>query len=702
MTQVRPATGSDVAEAALVAPVRRPRVAGIAIGAVAVAAVLAAIHVTQGTAAVDATDVWALIGGRGTDDAAAVVLASRLPRLLAGVLVGVALGVAGAALQSISRNTLASPDTLGVNAGAYLAVVTVTAFGLSLPVLPAGGVAFLGGLATAAVVLMLSSGDDSDRTRLVLAGSAIALALTSLSTLLLLLYSQETIGLYAWASGSLGQLGLDAVTQMAPVVALGVGGLLLLARRLDIMSLGDDTATVLGVPVGRTRLLGVLLAVLLSAAAVTVAGPVAFIGLCAPALVRLVGARVPGLLRHRVLVPMAALAGIVLVLGADVVLRIVLGGQGGVEVPTGLVTSLVGAAFLVALASRFRDSGPTRRPPAARSQRLRSRGAFILVTAVVLTALLGVTIAGILLGDAALLLGDVLNWASGRTGPIVGFVLDTRIPRVLAALLAGAALAVAGAVIQAVCRNPLAEPGILGVTGGAGIGGVLVITMAPLASAWVLTGAAGLGALIASAVVFGLALRGGLSSDRLVLIGVGVSAGAFAVISFVIVATDPFNAAKALTWLSGSTYGRTLAQIVPVAVALLAAVPLLARARHELDLLALDDDTPRVLGIDLDRTRLLLLVVSVLITATAVAAVGVIGFVGLVAPHAARALVGARHSRVLPVAILLGALLVSVGDTVGRTVIAPAQLPAGLLTALIGAPYFVWLLWRSRHRLSLQ
>jgi iron complex transport system permease protein len=182
---------------------------------------------------------------------------------------------------------------------------------------------------------------------------------------------------------------------------------------------------------------------------------------------------------------------------------------------------------------------------------------------------------------------------------------------------------------------------------------------------------------------------------RLVLVGVGVAAAASALITVVIVLTDPWSIVKALTWLSGSTYGRTVPLVVPVATVLLVSVPLLWRAHRTLDLLAVDDDTPRVVGVRLERPPLLL-GLACLLTATAVSAVGVIAFVGLVAPHAARALVGARHTRVLPVATLLGALLVSVADTLGRTVIAPGQLPAGLLAALVGTPYFVWLLWRSR------
>jgi ABC-type Fe3+-siderophore transport system permease subunit len=223
-----------------------------------------------------------------------------------------------------------------------------------------------------------------------------------------------------------------------------------------------------------------------------------------------------------------------------------------------------------------------------------------------------------------------------------------------------------------------------------------MITLVPTVGVWALTGSAALGALLTSALVFGLAARGGLATDRLVLVGVGVSYGSMALITLVIVFTDPWNEAKALTWLAGSTYGRTFPQVIPVAVVLLLALAGFVRARDELDLLALDDDTPQVLGIGLGRARLALLVAAALLTATAVSAIGLLAFVGLVAPHAARALVGARHARVLPVAALLGGLLVCLADVLGRTVIAPAQLPAGTLTALIGTPYFAWLLWRSR------
>ncbi|MFY1702752.1 iron ABC transporter permease [Micromonospora sp. WMMA1923] len=679
------------------APVGRPpatRIVAAFVLATAVLIVVAAVHLTQGTSSVGALDLLRLATG-GDDETARVLVASRLPRLLTGLAIGIALGFAGAALQSIARNPLASPDTLAVNAGAHLAIVGVAAFGITLPVLPAGGLALGGGLVAAALVMALAAGGQASTTRLILAGSAIALALNSLTMLLLLLFEQGTIGLFAWGNGSLVQSDLHALTQLAPVIAVAVGALLLLGHRLDILALGDDTATVLGLDVRRTRLLVTLLAVLLSAVAVTLTGPVGFVGLCAPVIVRLLAPVFPGVHRHRILLPLSGIAGVIIVLGSDVLLRAVMGGQAGVDIPTGVVTTLLGAAILIWLARRHRDAGPTRRPPGGHAAVRSARFHRLVVgcgVALVVTALA----VGMLLGDTWVLLGDIVNWVQGRTGPGYTFVLDQRWPRVAAAALAGVALAVAGTTVQAVCRNPLAEPGILGITAGAGVGAVALLTFLPAAGVWAVSGVAGIGAMLAFTLVYATAWRGGLSSDRLVLIGFGAWQGGMAVITFLIVAFDPYNTGKALTWLSGSTYGRTAGQVLPVAIALVVLTPAVLAARRELDLLALDDDTPRVLGVRLERTRLVALAAAALLTSTAVSAVGVIGFVGLVAPHAARALVGARHTRVLPVAALLGAVLVSLADTVGRTVIAPAQIPAGLVTAMIGTPYFVWLLWRSR------
>ncbi|AZM79432.1 iron ABC transporter permease [Streptomyces sp. KPB2] len=686
------ATEPTAATAATV-PTSRSGAAAVTAGIVLLVAVLAVVDITQGTAAVGPSEVFKALTGRADPDDASVVVASRLPRMTAGLLVGAVLGMAGAVLQAVSRNVLASPDTLAVNAGSYLALGVAGATGVSLPMLASSGVAFVGGLAAAAVVLGLS-GLGTGTVRLVLAGTALMLGLNSMTEGLLLLFPEQTEGLYAWNQGSIAQNGFDGVLRMLPIALAGLAGLMLTARRVDALALGDDAARGLGVPVRATRVTVVVLAALLSAAAVTLAGPIGFVGLCAPALVRPLARRFRGFTRSRGAMPAAALTGAALVLGSDVLLRALVAGERAVSVPTGVVTSLVGAVFLVAMALRVRDTAGAGAPDRLRTP---GRGVFLATVTVLVVVLVGLVIAAVLVGDTKLLLGDVVNWAQGRAGRAVSFVLDTRVPRVLAALGAGAALALAGTLVQAVTRNPLAEPNVLGVTGGGALGAVIFVTTVPAAGTWGVAGAAFAGSAVTAVLVFGLAARGGFRQNRLVLVGIGVASGTAALISLLIVLTDPFNATKALTWLSGSTYGRTMPDVVPVALALVVGIGVAVARRTELDLISLDEDTPRLLGLRLAPGRLGFLVMSVVLSATAVACAGTIGFVGLVAPHAARALVGRRHVRVVPVAVLLGAVLVCAADLVGRTVIAPAQLGAGLMTAVIGTPYFLYLLVRSRR-----
>ena len=654
-------------------------------------------HLTQGTSTVGAGDLLRWAVGEGTSDAGNILIGSRVPRLAAGIAVGFALGVAGALFQSLARNALASPDTLAVTGGAYLAITTVAAFGLAVPLWASGLTAFGGGIVAAALVLGLAGGAGTSTTRLVLAGSAVALALQAATSTLLILFAEETTSLFAWGSGSLSQLGLDAFQQAAPVVIGATGCALLLARRLDLLALGDDSAAVLGVGVRGTRAAGTVLAVLLTAASVTLAGPIGFVGLFAPVVVRLVGGIVPALNRHVVLIPAAGMTGALVVVLADALLRAFLGADQAISIPTGITTTIAGAIVMIVLARRGRDSGPAKAPPAARVG-LRSRRRFVVVLALSVVAAAGVTLLGLLGGDTWLRTGDIGLWLNDQGAPLVRFALDERAPRVAAAVLGGAALALAGSMVQATCRNPLAEPGILGITGGAGVGAVIVVTgsvtVAPSSTA-VLVGAI-IGALVSFFLVYGLAWRHGLDADRLLLIGIATWYGAASLTTYLLVRSNPWDTPRIYTWLSGTTYGRTFDQVLPVAVMLAMALPLAWLVRRELDLLALDEDTPRLVGVGLERVRLLVLLAAALLAATSVAAVGVVGFVGLVAPHMARALVGGRHARSLPVAVLIGAVLLGAADLIGRTVIAPAQVPAGLVVALIGAPYFVYLLARSR------
>lgn len=707
---VRPAPSQQPAGAAAGAPPRGGAGGAllVVLGLLVTLVAAAGWHLTQGTSGIGFGDLVDLALGReATHGSSAstvdVLTGSRIPRLAAGIAVGFALGVSGALLQSLARNALASPDTLAVTGGAYFAVTVVAAFGLSVPLWASGLTAFVGGIGAAALVLAMAGGAGTSTTRLILAGSAVALALQAGTSTLLILFQEETTSLFAWGSGSLSQLGLDAFTQAAPVVVTATGCALLMARRLDLLAMGDDTASVLGVPVRSTRTIGTVLAVLLTAAAVTLAGPIGFVGLCAPVVARLLGRFVPAVLRHGVLLPTAGLLGALVVVLADALVRAAMGADEAMSVPTGVTTTIAGAVVMVLLARGSRDSGPSRQPPGA-SVVPRSRRRFVVVLATCAVLATAAVVVGLLAGHQWLYTGDIVPWLRGEGLPLVQFALDERAPRVAAAVLAGGALALSGTLVQATCRNPLAEPGILGITGGAGVGAVVVVTGlssgfgtgTAAASTTTVLLAATIGSLVAFALVYGLAWRGGLDSDRLVLVGIGVWYGSVSLSTLLLVRSNPWDTPRIYTWLSGSTYGRTWEQVVPVAVALVLAVPLVLVVRRELDLLAVDEDTPRLVGIRLERVRLLVLATSAVLTAMAVSAVGVVGFVGLVAPHIARALVGARAARVLPVAVLVGGLLLVVADTVGRTVISPAQVPAGLVVALIGAPYFIFLLARSR------
>ena len=657
-------------------------------------------HLTQGTSGIGVGDLVHYFAGKRQTSAGApvgeILTGSRLPRLLAGVAVGFALGSAGTLLQSVTHNALASPDTLAVTSGAYVTLTAVAAFGISVPLWASGAVAFAGGLVAAALVLLLAGrASGTSGTRLILAGSAMAMALDAVSGMLLILFKQNTIGLFAWGSGSLAQMNIDASLRAFPVMAVVLCVALALSRRLDVMNLGDDTASTLGVPIRTTRVTAVVCAVVLTATAVTLAGPISFVGLGAPVLARLIAGRARALRRHLLLIPAAGLLGALLILLADATLRAIQGANGAASIPTGVPTALLGSVVIVVLALRLRDTGELRQPPHVRVA-VRSRRGFLLVVSGAVVLLFVAVLVATLAGSIWLRTGDIGLWLRGAAPQLIGQALDDRVPRVTAAVLAGAALGLAGCVVQGAVRNPLAEPGVLGITAGAGLGAAAVVTSGMPGGRPVLVAVAVAAGLATFALITLLSWRGGFLPDRFVLIGIGCGYGISSVTTFLLLRADPYDTPQLFTWLSGTTYGREFPDVVPVAVALALALPVLIAMRGRLDLLAVDEDTPRIVGVRVERTRFAALAIAAVLAALSVVAVGVVGFVGLVAPHLARSLVGARHGRSIPVSMLLGGVLVCVADTLGRTVVAPAQVPAGLMIALVGGPYFIWVLRKSR------
>jgi iron complex transport system permease protein len=270
-------------------------------------------------------------------------------------------------------------------------------------------------------------------------------------------------------------------------------------------------------------------------------------------------------------------------------------------------------------------------------------------------------------------------------------------PRLLLALMVGLALGTAGAIAQAVMRNPLAEPGLLGINSGAGLAAMVLMVGMERTPDYLLPPAAFAGATAMAAAIYTLSWRHGTSSLRIILIGIGLAALGNAATSFLTAFGDVRLVQRAMIWLAGSVADASWSKVEAMfAWSLLPLIAVWMTAR-ELDTISFGDDSARSLGQRVNLVRGLMILMCTALSGAAVAFAGLVGFVGLIAPHMARRLVGNGHGRVIPAAALLGAVLVMTADFIGRTIIAPAQLPAGLLTALLGAPFFAWLMWERRH-----
>jgi len=283
--------------------------------------------------------------------------------------------------------------------------------------------------------------------------------------------------------------------------------------------------------------------------------------------------------------------------------------------------------------------------------------------------------------------------------PDHSFVIHVlRLPRTLVALMVGAAFAISGTIFQGLTRNPLAEPGIIGINAGASLAAVTAIVLFPSAPVYTLPLSAFAGALLMAVLIYTLAWNNGSSPILLILIGIGLSAIATAFTSLMITFGQISDVSNALVWLAGSVYGRTWEQVFSLLPWLIIFVPLaLALARH-LNALNLGDDVAKGLGSRVEWQRGMLVLVGVALAGAGVATAGTIGFVGLIAPHLGRQLVGTNHQGLIPTAALLGGIIVVLADLLGRTLFAPLELPCGVVTAAVGAPYFLYLLIRNRQK----
>lgn len=331
-------------------------------------------------------------------------------------------------------------------------------------------------------------------------------------------------------------------------------------------------------------------------------------------------------------------------------------------------------------------------PVSARLDR-RVPAIFLALCVVLLLAL----VLSVSYGDYKIAPLDVLRAVVGlkTSDPNHALVIRSfRLPRILLSLLIGAALAASGAIIQGITRNDLADPGLLGINSGAGALVVGYLTYAATPNPAWLPWLALVGALAASAVIYTLAWRGGSSSLRLVLIGVGLASLGGALISYFITKLTLEDAQQAYIWLTGSVYGSTWPEVRLMLVWLVLLLPVVFFMARQLNAFSMGDEVATSLGTRVELYRLVLIGLSAGLAAITVTVAGTIGFVGFVSPHIARRLVGPAHEGLLLCTVLVGGLLLVVADLASRWVIAPSQLPIGVTTAVIGAPYFAYLLYK--------
>ena len=650
----------------------------------ALAAAAAALLVASAWHALPPRDwLGAMLHPAAGDVAAILFQGATVPRAVTAFLCGGALALSGAVLQQVLGNPLAAPSTLGLSAGAELALVAATLWAPDVLGLAGRDAVAMAGALAAAAAVGLVAGRGLPPARTVLAGLAVGLFAGACGAALKLLDQEEVGALYLWGAGSLAGTDWDTVRALLPRLCFLAAVAASLARPLAALDFPEGQARGLGIAVGPMRAAAVGIAVLLAASVTAAVGVIGFVEVAAPALARAAGAR-----RFGPCALHASLIGGCLLVAVDAVTR-QLAEASGLALPTGAAAALLGAPLLLVLAGRLRE-GPLAGHDAAPPPAIR-----VGSTGIRLGLLAGGTLSALALAVAVGRTGA--DWSILGHGADPALALEYRLPRSLAALGAGGLLGGAGASLQRLTGNALVGPETLGLGSGAacGFAAALILSAAPGPATLLGAGTAG-GAAVLGVLALSSAWRG-FAPGRLLLTGVALGAGLQALLGAVLALGDA-RASQLLAWMAGSTYGTGpvgAAVALGLAAALCPAALLLGRA---LDLLALGPAVARGLGLPLGQARGLVALLAAVMTAAAVETVGPLTFVGLVGPQIALRLGFRRGSAHLAGSILAGALVMVLADLLGRTVAAPFEIPAGLVAAVIGIPIFLALLGGARQR----
>ncbi|MCV6546622.1 MAG: Fe(3+)-hydroxamate ABC transporter permease FhuB [Cohaesibacter sp.] len=611
-----------------------------------------------------------------------IALYATLPRMATALLSGAALSLSGCLLQIALKNNLASPTTLGVSAGAHLALVLASLFAPALIAYSRDLVAAIGGLTAAGLVFALVSKRNVSPVTLVLGGLVVSLYFGAAATVLTLLNDRYLASLFIWGAGSLSQqdwsIPLNLIWKLSILMALAA----LLVRPLAILGLGDEAAKSLGASPGNVRLWTVALAVGLAVIVTSSVGVIGFIGLAAPTLARLAGART--VISQLI---WSTLIGSALLFLTDNTIQYFAGSLASL-VPTGAVTALLGSPLLLLL---LRKNKSLQKPQAAIESVKRASYSRTAMGLIALLPPFLLLIASIVFGRTTTGAWDILT-----AMPASDLVFELRMPRVLSAAAAGSLLAIAGVILQRLSGNEMASPEVVGVSSGAMLGLAFAVFFIASDQLFALILCASVGAFAIMGLIVFMNRKSGFQAERMVLAGIAFSALLDALIG-ALSATGDLRSLMLLRWMSGSTYGASLSSTsVLIISACLLLVSVLALVRW-MEALELGAGPARSLGVPVNRARGILFLMAGLMTAAATLSVGPLSFIGLMAPHIARQLGFTRAKGQILISASAGASLMILADWIGRYGYFPYEIPSGLISALVGTPFLMFLLSRRQN-----
>ncbi len=604
-----------------------------------------------------------------TNLAEMLVYYSYLPRVSVAILAGILLGLCTTLLQQVLSNPLAEPGTLGIFSASRVTVaITVLWFpaaansGFILPSLVGSGIALI-------AILFLTKTQKLAPLRIVLCGMVLSLCFEAVSTMLLIAHFEDLGELIVWQSGSLSQNNWHG-TQLLfiAVLALSLVAFMLL-RPLTAMGVNETVATNLGSKPVLVRTMTLIAAVTGAAIVISTCGVIAFIGLGGAAIARFAGAR--RLKDQLVAAPLIA-AG--LLLTTDQLLLFLLPTM---DVPAGSLTAILGAPLLLIILRKARSLGVQTSALTEGASFKRQTPLFLLVILFALGALtLFVLVMTRSEGGWHILIAS--EWAS---------YFEWRVPRIMAAAATGAMLAIAGCLMQRMTGNPMASPELLGISSGAALMMIPIVLFLPPLGRMQSIMIAALGSILFLSFSLRLTARAGFAPERLLMTGIAVTALSGSVMSIVIFLGD-MRITRLLGWMSGSLYSVRMSDALIASVICITGLCAALLLQRWMEILPLGQQVSRSLGLRLNRARLLIVLLTGLLTGTSVLLVGPVSFIGLVAPHLSRLFGYHRPAPFLLSSSLIGAAILVLADWIGRSIAFPWEIPAGLIATFVGGSFF--------------